>query len=205
MEQYKGTKFKTLFIQREIPHYSGILQLKKWGRRFFELGFAPQYVDPSQNGKKGSAGNLSFRHEDEFIITASYSDLGNLMPEDFVAISKVDIEKKIVWAKGLKEPSSETILHYLIYQKRDDVGAIFHAHAKAFLDYYYLLDLDVTEHYAPYGSLELAKEVCAVLNKKNFIIMKDHGFLSLGKAIDEAGKRALRLYEKLQSRLNKKE
>jgi L-fuculose-phosphate aldolase len=205
MEQYKGTKFKTLFVQREIPQHSGILQLKKWGKRFSELDFVPQYVDYKNGGKKGSAGNLSFRHQDGFIITTSYSDLGNLSDEDFVLVSKVDVEKKIVWAKGKKAPSSEAILHWLVYQKRDDIKAIFHAHAKAFLDYYYLLNLTITKLYAPYGSLELGKEVCAVLNKKDFIIMKDHGFLSLGKTIDQAGKRAVELYEKLQSILYNKE
>jgi ribulose-5-phosphate 4-epimerase/fuculose-1-phosphate aldolase len=205
MEEYKGTKFKTLYIQREIPYHPGISQLKKWGKKFSELGFVPQYVDGSKSGKKGSAGNLSFRNHDEYIITASYSDLGNLLDEDFVAVLKVDIEKRIVWAKGIKEPSSEAMLHWLIYQKREDIGAIFHAHAKVFLDYYYLLDLCSTKQYAPYGSIDLAKEVCGVLDKKDFIIMKNHGFLSLGKTIDQAGKRALELYEKLQSVLDKKE
>jgi hypothetical protein len=48
----------------------------------------------------------------------------------------------------------------------------------------------------PYGMVKLAKSVIEIIENEKFIEMKNYGFVSLGKKIDEAGNLALRIYNK---------
>lgn len=66
-----------------------------------------------------------------------------------------------------------------------------HVHNSLVLKYKKKLNFPITKKEEPYGSIELMREVIKVLNQENYILMKNHGFLSLGKTIEEAGKKAL--------------
>ncbi len=88
----------------------------------------------------------------------------------------------------MKDPSSESMLHHEIYKMRPDVNAIFHGHSGLLLK---RGNLPTTKEEKAYGSIELVKEVSKILNKGNLLLMKNHGFLSLGKSMEEAGKLAL--------------
>ncbi len=46
--------------------------------------------------------------------------------------------------------------------------------------------------------MKLLGEVMKVLHNENFLVMKNHGFLSLGKTLDEAGNSALRIKREIQ-------
>jgi len=105
------------------------------------------------------------------------------------------LDKKIVHAIGKNKPSSESMLHYAIYAGRKEINAIFHGHSKEILKYGDKLGV-VTEKEMSYGSIELIEEVLKILDKNDFVILKNHGFLSLGKNMEEAGKLVL---EKLES------
>ena len=89
---------------------------------------------------------------------------------------------------GVEQPSSETILHHSIYQKRHDVQVIFHGHNQELLKYCEQLRLKSTKKWYPYGTLEMMESVCEVLGEDdNILIIKDHGFLSFGKTCQQAG------------------
>jgi L-fuculose-phosphate aldolase len=197
MEEYSGVKFQTLLLGKDIPQFPQIKELKKWGKKLSELGFIPHYKNEKEPNRLSSAGNLSFRYNNGFIITASYSDLADLRDEDFVEVERVDLEQKKTWVNGVRNPSSETMLHYAIYQKRANINAIFHGHCQELLENYKRLDLISTLYPAPYGSIELVNSVMEVLNEENFLIMKNHGFLSLGDTINNAGKYVEDIYKKL--------
>ena len=97
-----------------------------------------------------------------------------------------------------RDPSSESMMHFEIYSRRGDVGAIFHGHDREITAYGSLLGLPRTEEEEPSGTTSLLREVMAVLGDENFIVMKNHGFLSLGRTMDEAGNLALRIHREIR-------
>lgn len=184
MEKYVGVKFRTKFLRREIHVNERIAELASWCRKFHDLG-----LTPILDGK--SMGNLSFRVKEgtnEFIITASgLGPKDTLKPDSFVRVVDCNINERVVYVHGLKEPSSESILHYRIYELRSDVNAIFHGHDQWILRYADAMGLVETKEKLSYGSLELVKSVEEILDRNNFIVIKEHGFLSLGTSMEEAG------------------
>ncbi|NOX71507.1 MAG: class II aldolase/adducin family protein [Candidatus Micrarchaeota archaeon] len=192
MDEWKGVKFKTVFLKKEVQTDLRIEDLKYWISRF---GF----YDLCQPFAGRSYGNMSFRLKpgsDEFIITSTQQGFREDITDDkFVKVVECDMENIIVKVEGLELPSSETFAHYVVYKNRPDINAVFHGHCTKIV-----CSTDIgfctTEKRQPYGTVELANEVLKVLDKENFIIIKDHGFLALGKDIDDAGKVTLRAYQK---------
>ena len=191
MAGYEGVKFKTEMIGEDLPNDSRIENLKHWCKVFDESGLAPPY-------EGGSYGNLSFRLKgDAFIITASQSGLGESTAIDrFVTVPNVDLEKGIVYAKGLRKPSSEAMVHYAIYHARPDVQAIFHGHCDKISKDAEKLGIPVTLKEEPYGTILLVEGVLDILDSVNFFEMRNHGFVALGKSLDEAGDLALEFLKK---------
>jgi len=181
-------KFTTSFVSHEIPCDKRIDELKKYCAKFHELKLAPCIDDISH-------GNLSFRinpDKNYFIITGSQIGLQKELTDDcFVEVTDCDFEKMIVHASGAREPSSESMLHFSIYRERKDVNAIFHGHSESILTNAERLNILQTRQEEPYGSIELVKSVLDILDDNNFIVMKNHGFLSLGKTMEDAMNRTM--------------
>jgi len=188
---YHGVKFKAKLIDKEIPKHKRLKELKYWCKKFHDYSLAPAY-------KGGSYGNLSFRvkkNSEEFVITGSKIGLKDFLPDRcFAMVSNVDLKKSIVYYHGMKKPSSESMLHFAIYRKRKDVNAIFHGHSNEILRFASRLNLCQTDKKEPYGTLKLVKGVLEKLGKKNFIIIKDHGFISMSKDLKNAGNLAIKAY-----------
>jgi len=89
-------------------------------------------------------------------------------------------------------------MHNEIYQRRNDINAVFHGHSEDFLKDGDKLNLPITEKEQPGGTLELMREVTKVLNNNNFILIKNHGFISLGDSMGTAGNLAIKRYNQLQ-------
>ena len=198
MEEYVGVKFKIEFLWREVPSNKKIEELARWCKKFHSRDLTPIVNDRSM-------GNLSFRLKEgveEFIITASgLGSKDSLCSECFVKVIGCDIGRRVVYASGMREPSSESILHCRIYELREDVNAVFHGHDSLITKHASDLGLVQTEKWHPYGSIELIKAVEDVLDKNNFVVMKNHGFISLGKgenAMEMAGSLALEKKEMVE-------
>lgn len=178
-------KFSTVFLSADFDCDETLDELISWCARFNDCGLCPSYG-------QGSFGNLSYRAKSGFfVITASGLELkGQLTKNDFVLVEKVDHEKFTVYCRGLRVPSSESPLHGAVYARRPDVNAIFHGHCQDILE--------KSERYActrgeeAYGSRELVDRVLEILDNESFIIMGNHGFLSLGATMEAAGARAIR-------------
>ena len=106
--------------------------------------------------------------------------------------STESIVNKIVKAVGSKEPSSETMSHWFIYNKMPALTAIFHGHNDKILASAETLGLPITKNESPYGSKKEITEISKILDRGNFLILKGHGFLSLGRTMGEAGNEALK-------------
>lgn len=190
---YLGIKFKNKIVGEKAPKDPGIKELKYWCKEFHRHNFTPSY-------KGGSCGNLSFRLKNDkcpFIITGSKIGLKDALTDDcFVKVSFVDLKKGVVFSRGKREPSSEAMLHFSIYRRRKDVNAVFHGHSKEILSRKNKMKLKETKKEAPYGTFELAQEVLKILDDNSFLLMKNHGFISLGKTMKEAGELALQTRQK---------
>jgi len=187
MESKKAApKFKIKIVNDHPPVDPRIDELKKWCVEFSKNGLMPDYGS-------GCLGNLSFRLKtgnNSFIITASGMK-ADWAENSFVEVSSIDLAKKTVFASGKRLPSSESMLHYLIYQKRPDINAIFHGHCDKITDGHKQLNLSCTTKEEPYGTVELADRVLEILGENNFVVMKNHGFISCGMNMKEAGESAL--------------
>ncbi len=178
-------RFNTIFVSDEIPSDAKIEELKEWCERFQKNGLTPEI-------EGNYTGNLSFRSEEGFIITASgLKNKENLSSDCFVYVKSYDEQSNTVYVEGKRQPSSEAVMHFLIYKAREEINAIFHGHNEAIIMNAEKFKLPVTEKEHEPGSIELAKEVLRALGDRNLIVIKNHGFISLGKTMKEAGKQAL--------------
>ena len=71
----------------------------------------------------GSAGNISVKLADGYLMTPTNSSLGRLDP---VKISKLDSTFQHV---GGDKPSKEVFMHRAVYRARPEVGAVVHLHS----------------------------------------------------------------------------
>ncbi len=91
----------------------------------------------------GSAGNISVRLTDGYLMTPTNSSLGRL---DAARISKLDLD--FVHIAGDK-PSKEVFMHRAFYRARPDTGAVVHLHSTAATAVGCLPDLDPTNPIPP--------------------------------------------------------
>ncbi len=178
-------RFNTTFVSDKTPSYAKNEELKEWCEKFQKNGLTPEI-------EENYTGNLSFRTEDGFIITASgMKNKENLDNDCFVRVKNYDSKSNTVYVEGNRQPSSETIMHFLIYKRRKEINAIFHGHNDTIMANAEKLKLPITAKEHEPGSIELASETARIVKKNNLVIIKNHGFISLGKTMKEAGKRAL--------------
>lgn len=190
---YEGVKFETIFLKSSPPFHRKITELKKWCQIFHEQNLAPPYPG-------GSFGNLSFKTEnDTFIITGSRIGLKNALTDDcFVEVFECNFDNTTIEVVGTREPSSETMLHAAIYQSRPDVRSIFHGHSPELLLHSQKLQIPETKEEKPYGTMELVSAVLKTIDRSDMIIMKNHGFIAVGKTMSETGELLLRQLEKIR-------
>jgi L-fuculose-phosphate aldolase len=178
-------RFNTVFVSDEISSDAKIMELKEWSKKFQKSGLTPEV-------EGNYTGNLSFRSGEGFVITASgLKNKENLADDCFVMVKAYDEQTNTFIVEGKKKPSSESIMHHLIYETCEDVNAVFHGHNDLTVKYAEELKLPVTRKEYESGTIELAKEVLKVLGDKKMIVLKNHGFVSLGTTMKEAGEQSL--------------
>ncbi len=190
---FHATKFRTEFVGAAITKDGRIDELRFWCSEFHRFNLAPLH-------KYGACGNLSFRlaeGEIPFIVTASGASFDGTIPsENFVSVQSCDLDQGVVYAEGAKRPSSESMFHFAIYDKRRDVNAVFHGHSPEILSGAGRLGYPETKEEEPYGTVALVRRVLEVLNDTHFLLIKNHGFIALGRTMREAGERALNIYKR---------
>ena len=148
----------------------------------------------------GSAGNVSVRinenNKEYVLITPSNVRYDEMTPEDILTI---DMEGKVM--EGNRNPSVEKQMHLSIYQNREDVNAIIHAHSiySTILSALNLSIPPVFEEFVPYiggevlcakygeaGTEELAEGVLNALEERNAVLLANHGNLCCGSHLDGA-------------------
>ena len=143
----------------------------------------------------GTAGNLSLREGDGMLITPSALPYPLMQAEDIVAVDKDG------QAQGRHRPSSEWRIHFEVYRRHAEAGAVVHTHsshatALACLErgipaFHYEVALaggpDIRcADYATFGGEALARNVAAALEGRRACLVAHHGVVCLGRDLDAA-------------------
>ena len=187
MEKYQGAKFTTEFLSNKVPITKKSKELVRWFRKFYELRLAPKY-------EKGSSGNLSFRYKDGFMIKSTRTYFNKIKADELVFVKEFDLNKKIAYVYGKLEPSTELQMHYLIYKNKKWINAIFHLHDYSVMEKAKILMLPVTD-VTESGSEKIGYDVLKHLDEKDYVVMKNHGIVAVGKTMKEAGNLVLKYHE----------
>ena len=189
------TLFEAEVISRDVCRQECLAPLKAWAAQFAQRGWTPSYGP-------GDHGNMSCRlRGDGFIITARETVKADLRPDQFVEVVAVEERKNVplIRCRGPLLPSTDALLHWRLYRARPDVGAILHGHDSATLAFAQELKLPVTAVSAKTPSLELIDQAVKLGASSEYLLLLDHGFLALGRSIQQAGELACQWSEQAAS------
>ena len=144
----------------------------------------------------GTAGNVSARIEQGYLITPTGMEYDLLTPAHIVSM-----DMRGNRAEGDKKPSSEWRFHQDIYAERPDIHAIVHTHSPyatalactrqdlpAF--HYMVAGVGGTSvrcaGYATYGTQELSDNALAALAGRQACLLANHGVIALGRDVGSA-------------------
>ena len=143
----------------------------------------------------GSAGNVSVRTAEGFLVTPS-----GLAPEDCIADDMAALTMEGTPTAGYK-PSSEWRIHRDIYARRADAGAIIHTHApfatalacqrREIPPFHYMIALFGGDsircaNYATFGTETLSRHALAALEGRSACLLANHGMIVFGNSLDHA-------------------
>jgi ribulose-5-phosphate 4-epimerase/fuculose-1-phosphate aldolase len=192
-----GTRHKFTVRTRDFAanlYPAEIERLAYWCSAFDAEGLAP-----IEGG--ASAGNLSFRTRQGFVITPSRSLLkAGLAWRDFAEVVREDWDAYELHVLGERIPSSDSFLHGRIYAVRPDACAVFHGHDDLVLEHADELARELRIVSTPeamlFGTRQDAIETARALGQSDYIIRKGHGFVAVGRTLDLAGERALTVHRR---------
>ena len=149
----------------------------------------------SQGINQGSAGNVSLRHGDGFLITPSGIAYDKLAPGDIVQVGLDGIAEA-----GLK-PSSEWRMHRDIYAERAEAGAVLHAHStfatalsclrRNIPAFHYMVAVAGGDNircadYALFGTQGLSDYMLAALEGRRACLLGTHGMICFHDNLEKA-------------------
>ena len=147
----------------------------------------------------GSAGNISVRLEDGWLMTPTNFSLGRLDP---ARLAKLDGNGSLVSGEP---PTKESFLHRAMYNERPQAGAVVHLHSTYSVAVSALADIDATNvlppitayyvmrvgrlplvSYYPPGDLGLADAVRRLAGKHHAVLLANHGPVVAGSTLEAA-------------------
>ena len=143
---------------------------------------------------QGTAGNLSLRHGDGFLITPSSLPYDTMQPEDIVEMG---------WDGSYvgRRPSSEWRFHRDILKARLDVNVVLHCHSlyatsvachhRTIPAFHYMVGVMGGNtlrcaRYATYGTQGLSDAAIEALEGRKACLLGQHGQISLGRTLEAA-------------------
>jgi len=190
LDGYTGIKFDAFCESETVPHEVSLIfdDFKENTNKLKKYNMTPK------NG-----GNVSCRVLDGFAISASGANLGLIEEKEIIYVSKCSVEEKKVTYSGSILPSSETLMHYLIYSEHKDAQAVIHAHDEIATGSETIGgDLKETVREEPYGTVELARLALDAFSEGvNIILLKNHGYVSTGSSLSQATDVIINMHEKL--------
>jgi L-fuculose-phosphate aldolase len=143
---------------------------------------------------RGSAGNVSVRSDDGFIITPTGMAYGGCTEDDMVFVG---LDGTV---RGQRKPSSEWRFHRDIYAARPEAGAIIHTHSP-FATSLACMEAEIGPFhymiarfggktvrcaaYATFGSQVLSDAMLEALTERSACLMAHHGMVVFGPDVDK--------------------
>ncbi len=139
---------------------------------------------------RGTAGNVSVRCGDGFLITPTG------MPCDVLTADDIPLLARDGTSEGRRQPSSEWRFHRDLYAARPEAGAVLHAHSpfavalaclrRDIPPFHYMIarfggDTIRCADYAIFGSQELSTAAMAALEGRRGCLLANHGQLVAGR------------------------
>ena len=143
---------------------------------------------------QGSAGNVSVRFENGFLITPSGIAYDKLTPDDIVYMGMDGSSESLLM------PSSEWRMHLDIYGARPEAGAVIHAHStfatslsclrRDIPAFHYMVAVaggtDIRcSNYALFGTQELSDVMLAALKDRRACLLGTHGMICFHDNLDK--------------------
>jgi L-fuculose-phosphate aldolase len=158
------------------------------GRRLWQRGFVAS-----------NDGNISVRiGSDRLLMTPASVSKGFMTPEMMVI---TDLDGRLVEGAPGRKPSSEALMHLVVYRERTDINAVVHAHppiatgfavAGIALDRAVLAEVVTTlggipiADYATPSTQELADTVRPLIKSHDGVLLANHGAVALGRDLFSA-------------------
>ncbi len=147
----------------------------------------------------GSAGNLSLRLADGYLVTPTNSSLGRL---DAATLSKLDLNFHPVSGDA---PTKEVSLHRAVYETRPDCHAVVHLHSTHAAALSFRADLPETDPIPPFspyfimrvgrvavlpyarpGADRIGEMIRGLHGRYKTILLASHGPVNAGRSLAEA-------------------
>ena len=147
----------------------------------------------------GSAGNISVRTEEGWLMTPTGCSMGNIDP---TAISKLDKNGNLISGDP---PTKESFLHLAMYEQRPQDSAVVHLHSTHSvavsclegintenvlppITAYYVMRIGILPliPYFPPGDIKLANVVREMASKHHAVLLANHGHVVSGKSLKDA-------------------
>ena len=158
------------------------------GRRLWMRGFVAS-----------NDGNISVRlGPDRLLMTPASVSKGFMTPEMMVV---TDLEGRLIEGAPGRKPSSEALMHLVVYRERPDMNAVVHAHpplstgfavAGIALDRAVLAEVVTTlgsipiAEYGTPSTREMADTVAPLIKSHDGVLLANHGALTIGKDLFSA-------------------
>lgn len=162
--------------------------------------YAQQIIDTSlamqqQGINQGSAGNVSVRFENGFLITPSGLAYDKLLPANIVFVDSRG------QAHGELKPSSEWRMHLDIYTHKPEAGSVLHAHStfattlsclrKPIPAFHYMVAVAGgvnirCSDYALFGTQDLSNSMLEALEDRRACLLGTHGMICFHDNLDKA-------------------
>lgn len=189
LEGYVGIKYRALCTEDEQPPECRELYplFRSCGERLARHDMAP-----------ANGGNMSQRVGEGMVITTSGCNLSQIAPEEVSLVRDSSLERQEVTYCGVEEPSSEAMMHWLIYRDFPGAGAVLHAHDEAATSTAAAGQLRETPREEPYGTVALARlAVDAFHRGDELIVLKNHGYVAMADDLEAATEVVVRMHLKL--------
>ena len=130
-------------------------------------------------------GNMSVRLEEGFAITSSGCNLDRIERNDIVRVDRCDPDHEVVHYTGPRLPSSESILHYMVYRARVESRCVIHAHDPVATSTRLAGLVPETAREEPYGTVALARIAIETFRRnRQIIVLRNHGYVATGDSLE---------------------
>ncbi len=171
----------------ELPVTQDFLSLFKEADLFRTKVFDQGFIGIYENGI--GFGNLSFRYNNAFVITASATGGARELGLDgYTLVNRVDIDKNTVHSLGPLPASSETMSHASVYQHSPHVNYVLHIHNIVLFNFLKEQNALSTPDDIAYGTVQMADAIGTLVKQNSTeatIVMRGHeeGILIYGLSI----------------------